>query len=138
MVTANLGTVGARYGADLARTEPIIFYAAAREWADKNPDTIKKFRDAIAEGAAIVNADRDKASVSISKFTKQPIELVKASPPNRYDPGLKAEQLAWWIDILSSQQMFKTKLDPKQLTLKEKTWLPANQEARRTCQGGAP
>ena len=54
------GTVGARYGADLARTEPIIFYAASREWAEKNPDTIKKFRDAIAEGRTIVNADRDK------------------------------------------------------------------------------
>ena len=50
MINAGLGTVAARYGAELARTEPIIFYAAARDWAEKNPDTIKKFRDAIAEG----------------------------------------------------------------------------------------
>src|SRR5882757_6465396 len=52
MTNAGLGSVGARYAVDLARTEPIIFYAAARDWAEKNPDTIKKFRDAIADGAA--------------------------------------------------------------------------------------
>jgi NitT/TauT family transport system substrate-binding protein len=118
MLNANLGTVAARYGAELARTEPIIFYAASRDWAEKNPDTIKKFRDAIAEAAVIVNTDRDKASASISKFTKQPLELVKATPPNQSEPALKAEQLAWWIDVMSSQKMLQTKLDLNKLILK--------------------
>jgi NitT/TauT family transport system substrate-binding protein len=117
MTNAGLGTIGARYGAELARTEPIIFYAAARDWAEKNPDTIKKFRAAIAEGADIVNNDRDKASASIAKFTRQSIELVKASPPNRSEPALKAEQLAWWIDIMSSQKMLQTKVDLNRLML---------------------
>jgi NitT/TauT family transport system substrate-binding protein len=117
MSNAGLGTVGARYGAELARTEPIIFYAAARDWAEKNPETIKKFRAAIAEGAAIVNADRDKASAAISKFNKQPIELVKSSPPNQSEPVLKPEQLAWWIDVMSSQKMLQTKLDLNKLIL---------------------
>src|ERR1700685_2554606 len=105
MTNAGLGSVGAHYGAELARTEPIIFYAAARDWAESNPAIIKQFRAAIAEGAAIVNADRDKASASIAKFTKQSVELVKSSPPNRSEPALKAEQLAWWIEIMSSQKM---------------------------------
>lgn len=117
MTNAGLGTVAARYGAELARTEPIIFYAAARDWAEKNPDTIKKFRAAITEGAEIVNSDRDKASASIAKFTKQAIELVKASPPNRSEPALKAGQLAWWIDIMSSQKMLQTKVDLNKLML---------------------
>jgi NitT/TauT family transport system substrate-binding protein len=117
MTNAGLGTVGARYGAELARTEPIIFYAAARDWAAKNPDTIKKFRAAIAEAADIVNTDRDKASTSISKFTKQPIELVKATVPNRSEPVLKAEQLSWWIDVMSSQKMLQTRVDLNKLML---------------------
>jgi NitT/TauT family transport system substrate-binding protein len=117
MTNAGLGTIGARYGAELARTEPIIFYAAARDWAEKNPDTIQKFRAAIAEGADIVNSDRDRASASIAKFTKQSIELVKSSPPNRSEPALKAEQLAWWIDIMSSQKMLQTKVDLHKLML---------------------
>ena len=117
MTNAGLGTIGARYGAELARTEPIIFYAAARDWAEKNPDTIQKFRAAIAEGADIVNSDRDRASASIAKFTKQSIELVKSSPPNRSEPALKAEQLAWWIDIMSSQKMLQSRLDLNRLIL---------------------
>lgn len=118
MLNAGLGSVGARYAEELARTEPIIFYASARDWAEKNPDAVKKFRDAIAEAAIIVNTDRDKASASISKFTKQPLELVKASPPNKSEPVLKAEQLAWWIEIMSSQKMLQTKLDLNKLILK--------------------
>jgi NitT/TauT family transport system substrate-binding protein len=117
MTNAGLGSVGARYAVDLARTEPIIFYAAARDWAEKNPDTIKKFRAAIAEGAAIVNNDREKTSASISKFTKQPIELVMATPLNKSEPVLKAEQLGWWIEIMSSQKMLQTKLDLNKLIL---------------------
>jgi NitT/TauT family transport system substrate-binding protein len=117
MLNAGIGTVAARYGADLARTEPIIFYAASRDWAEKNSDTIQKFRAAIAEAAIIVNSDRDKASAAISKFTKQPLELVKATPPNQSEPVLKPEQLAWWIDVMSSQNMLQSKLDLKKLIL---------------------
>ena len=118
MTNAGLGTVGARYAAELGRTEPIIFYAASREWATKNAEIVKKFRAAIAEAAPIVNNDREKASVSISKFTKQPIELVKATPPNRSEPDLKPQQLGWWIDIMSSQNMLQSKLDLDKLILK--------------------
>jgi NitT/TauT family transport system substrate-binding protein len=118
MTKADLGYVGARYGAELARSEPIILYAAARDWAEKNPDTMREFRAAIAEGADIVNDDREKAWASVAKFTKQPIELVKASVPNRSEPALKAEQLAWWIDVMSSQKMLQTNLDLNKLILK--------------------
>ena len=118
MTNAGLGTVGARYAAELGRAEPIIFYAASREWAEKNPEIVRKFRAAIAEAAPIVNSDREKASASISKFTKQPLELVRATPPNQSEPVLKPEQLAWWIDIMSSQKMLQSKLDLDKLILK--------------------
>lgn len=115
MTNAGLGSVGARYAVDLGRTDPIIFYAASRQWAEKNAETVKKFRAAIAEAAKIVNNDREKASVAISKFTKQPIELVKATPPNKSEPALKPEQLAWWIEVMSSQNMLQSKLDTRKL-----------------------
>ena len=79
---------------------------------------IKKFRDALAESAVIVNNDREKASNSIAKFTKQPIELVKATPPNRSEPVLKPEQLAWWVEVMSTQKMLQSKLDTSKLVLK--------------------
>jgi NitT/TauT family transport system substrate-binding protein len=84
----------------------------------KERAAIKKFRDALAESAEIVNNDREKASNSIAKFTKQPIELVKATPPNRSEPVLKPEQLAWWIEVMSTQKMLQSKLDTSKLVLK--------------------
>lgn len=65
-----------------------------------------------------MNSDKDKTSAAIAKFTKQTIELVKASPPNKSEPVLKPEQLAWWIDVMSSQKMLETKLDLNKLILK--------------------
>lgn len=117
MTNAGLGSVGARYGAELGRTDPIIFYAASRDWAEKNVARVKKFREAIAEAAAIVNSDRERASASIAKFTKQPLELVKATPPNQSEPNLKPESLTWWIDVMSSQKMLQSKLDTAKLVL---------------------
>ncbi|WP_246510205.1 ABC transporter substrate-binding protein [Bradyrhizobium glycinis] len=117
MLNAGLGSVGARYALDLARTDPIIFYAASREWAEKNAATVKKFREAIAEAAVIVNSDREKASASIAKFTKQPLDLVMATPPNQSEPNLRAENLSWWIDVMSSQKMLQSKLDATKLVL---------------------
>ena len=117
MTNAGLGSVGARYGAELGRTDPIIFYAASRDWAEKNAATVKKFREAIAEAAAIVNSDREKASAAIAKFTKQPLELVKATPPNQSEPTLKPENLTWWIEVMSSQKMLQSKLDTAKLVL---------------------
>lgn len=117
MSNAGLGSVGARYGAELGRTDPIIFYAASRDWAEKNVATVKKFREAVAEAAAIVNGDREKASASIAKFTKQPLELVKATPPNQSEPNLKPQNLSWWIEVMSSQKMLQSKLDTAKLVL---------------------
>ena len=117
MTNAGLGSVAARYGAELGRSEPIIFYAASRDWAEKNPETVKKFRAAIDEGAKIVGRDPEKTSAAISKFTKQPLELVKSVPPNKSEPSLKAEQLGWWVDVMASQKLLQSKLDLKKLIL---------------------
>ena len=65
MSNAGTGTAAFRYLQELNRSEPVIFYAASRDWAEKNPEAIKKFRAGIAEGAKIVNSDRDKVSASI-------------------------------------------------------------------------
>ena len=117
MLNAGLGAVGPRYAVELGRTDPIIFYAASREWAEKNAATIKKFRDALAESAPIVNNNGEAVSTSIARFTKQPLELVKATPPNQSEPNLKPESLAWWIDVMSSQKMLQSKLDIRKLVL---------------------
>ncbi|ETR76544.1 ABC transporter substrate-binding protein [Afipia sp. P52-10] len=118
MTNAGTGYVAARYVADLNRTEPIIFYAASRDWAEKNPEIVKKFREAVAEGAKIVNADRDKASASIAKFTKQPLDIVKLNPPSYQEPAMKASDLAWWVEVMKQQKLLQGNIDLAKVVLK--------------------
>lgn len=118
MTKAGTGSVAFRYVQELNRSEPIIFYAASRDWAEKNPEVIRKFREGIAEGAKIVNANREKASESISKFTKQPLDIVKLFPPAYSQPELKASDLAWWVDVMKQQKLMQNNVDVAKLILK--------------------
>ena len=118
MVNAGTGTVAFRYVSELNRTEPIIFYAASRDWAEKNPEVVRKFREGIAEGAKIVNTDRDKAYASIAKFTKQPLDILKLYPPSWSEPAIKAQDFAWWVDVMKQQKLMQSNLDLAKLILK--------------------
>jgi len=118
MTNAGVGYVAARYAAELNRTEPIISYAASRAFVEKNAQAIAAFRAAIEEGAKIVNSDRDKASESIAKFTKLPLDIVKLNRPNLSAPELRPDQLAWWIEVMKQQNLLQTQIDPQKIVLK--------------------
>jgi NitT/TauT family transport system substrate-binding protein len=114
---AGNGQVAALYAADLARHDPIIFYAASRKFAEDHPDVIKAFRAAIDEAAPIVNSDREAATQSIAKFTKMPIDLVRQTRPDVAKPDLKGPDLAWWIETMKQQDMLQGSLDLNKLVL---------------------
>ncbi|QCK88757.1 ABC transporter substrate-binding protein [Phreatobacter aquaticus] len=107
MLEARVGTIGARYVAELARTDPIIFYAAARSWAAQNPQAVAGFRAAIREAAEIVNTDDDKASESIAKFTRQQMALVRSVPRSRANPSLTGDNLRWWVEVMTQQKLLQ-------------------------------
>jgi NitT/TauT family transport system substrate-binding protein len=114
---AGNGEVAALYAADLARHDPIIFYAASRKFAEGHPDIIKAFRAAIDEAAPIVNSDREAATQSIAKFTKMPIDLVRQTRPDVAKPELKGSDLAWWVETMKQQDMLQGSLDLNKLVL---------------------
>ena len=117
MQTAGTGTVAVRYASELGRTDPIISYVTTRSFAEQNPDVIKAFRASIEEAAAIVNSDREKASVSIAKFTHLPLEIVRLNRPGLSEPKLKASDFAWWIDVMKQQGMLQSEIDASKLIL---------------------
>ena len=114
---AGTGAVAVRYLLDLNRTDPILSYVSTRAFAEQHPDVIKAFRESIEEGAKIVNSDRDKASESISKFTKMPIELVRLSRPDVSQPELKGSDFAWWVETMKQQNMLQAPIDLDKLVL---------------------
>jgi NitT/TauT family transport system substrate-binding protein len=115
MQAAGTGTVAVRYASELGRTDPIISYVTTRSFAEQNPDVVKAFRASIEEAAAIVNADREKASVAIAKFTHLPIEIVRLNRPGLSEPKLKASGFDWWLDVMKQQDMLQTQIDASKL-----------------------
>jgi len=114
---AGNGTVAAHYAAELNRKEPIILYAASRAWAQKNPDAVKAFREAISEAAAIVNSDHAREAEAQARFTKMNVELIKKFPPSVSKPELRGEDFAWWIDVMKQQGMLQGEIDKAKLVL---------------------
>jgi NitT/TauT family transport system substrate-binding protein len=117
MKNAGTGAVAARYLLDLNRTDPILSYVSTRAFAEQHPEVIKAFRESIEEGAKIVNSDRDKASESISKFTKMPIDLVRLNRPDVSQPELKGSDFAWWVETMKQQNMLQAPIDLDKLVL---------------------
>ena len=115
--TAGNGDVAARYVADLGRADPIISYVSTRSFAEQHPDVVKAFRASIEEAAPIVNSDRDKASQSIAKFTKMPIDLVRLNRPDVSQPELKGSDFAWWVETMKQQNMLQAPIDLDKLVL---------------------
>ena len=117
MKNAGTGTVAVRYLLDLNRTDPILSYVSTRAFAEQHPEVIKAFRESIEEGAKIVNSDRDKASQSIAKFTKMPIDLVRLNRPDVSQPELKGSDFAWWVETMKQQNMLQAPIDLDKLVL---------------------
>jgi NitT/TauT family transport system substrate-binding protein len=109
--------VAARYAAELARADPIISYVATRAFAEQHPDIIKASRASIEEAAPIVNSNPDKASDSVAKFTKMPIELIRLNRPSISRPELKGSDFAWWVETMKQQDMLQSTIDLDKLVL---------------------
>lgn len=117
IVATGVGTVGARYVAELNRSDAIIFYAASSAWVAQNPQAVAAFRAAIREAAEIANTNNDQATESIAKFTGQQLDLVRSTPRSRSTPDLSAGDLAWWVEVMKQQGLLQGTPDLTSLVL---------------------
>lgn len=115
IVSADTGHLGPRFVAELGGDAPIIFYAATRQWAEANPELVTKFQQGIAEAAELAANDREVVIASVANFTEQDPELVRATPPSKYAAELSPDGLAWWLDLMQSQDLLQGSVDPETL-----------------------
>lgn len=115
ITAAGTGAVVAHFLAELPEGRPQIVYASTKDWAGRNPKALAAFRASIAEAAALVNADPDKARGAVSRFTKIPMDVLKGMKLSRSDPALTPDQLAWWAGVMEGQAMLQAKPNPAAL-----------------------
>jgi NitT/TauT family transport system substrate-binding protein len=114
IVEAKFGTVW-RLIPDMPEGQTVLLYAAPRDWAVKHPKEVAAFRAAIAEGAAFVTSDPDKAREDLGKYLKFSPAVLKTIKIGVQDPNLTEAQLAWWVDVMEQQGMLSTKIDVKKI-----------------------
>lgn len=118
ITSSGIGHPGPKFVSELGGEAPIIFYAAARDWAEGNPDAVAKFRQGIAKAVDLIAADREVAIASVAKFTEQDPEMVRATAPSKYKAELTAEGLAWWLDLMKKQDLLQGDPAPDSLIAK--------------------
>lgn len=111
------GYVASYYSTFLPEGNQTIVHAAKREWAQKNPQAARAFRESLVEAAAFMQQPKNDAKVReiIGKYIKLPPEVlakVQISPPA---PVVTDRQLAYWVGLMKEQEMLKGEPDVARL-----------------------
>lgn len=111
------GYVASYYSTFLPEGNQTIVHAARREWAEKNPQAVRAFRESLVEAAAFMAQPKNDARVraAIGKYIKLPPDVlakVQVSPPG---PVVTDRQLAYWVGLMKDQDMLKGSPDVARL-----------------------
>lgn len=115
---AGIGSVGPKYISELGGDAPVIFFAADRGWAEANPELVAKFRKGITQGVDLMHKDWELAITAIVNFTSEEEDLVRNDPPSDYNAVITKEDIGWWVDMLTEQDILRTKIDLENIVLK--------------------
>lgn len=98
--------------------KPAILYTATPDYIKKNPQVVKAFQEAIMEGAAFVNANKEKTRAHIAKYIKLPPEVMATVSISRAKGDVSTAELDWWLEVMASQDMLQGKLQSAKLIAK--------------------
>jgi len=109
-VNSKAGYVFAEYFADVVPDALMIGYIATRDWATKNPNVIREFREGLAEASKwtvdnFADAQEIEQKVLNNKSPSPPVISVAAKP----------EDLQVYIDVGKELGLYNTQLDPKKI-----------------------
>jgi NitT/TauT family transport system substrate-binding protein len=118
IVDSGVGVPVGKMAADLPEDTIIVVYVSTREWAEKNRETVEKFRAALAEGSAFATANPDKTRDYLGKYMKLPPAVTKTLRISKLSTDVARDQIAWWIDTMKKQNLLRAELDPAKIIFK--------------------
>lgn len=118
IVSSGIGYVVAYFFGELPDGATQMINASTRAWAQHNPGTVANYKMAIDEASAFIAKNGDRTKTIIAKYLNLPEAVVRDSELPRFVASIDPAQMQWWIDVLSRQDMLRTKLDPAQLIAK--------------------
>ncbi len=95
-----------------------VLYASTRRWAEANPEAVKAFREAIAEGVAFTEKNPDAARADMAKYIKLPPEALAATVMPRLMANVTEEQIGYWVNTMHGMGLIKTRPDAAKLIVR--------------------
>jgi NitT/TauT family transport system substrate-binding protein len=117
IIAGGVGTLVSNITPDLAEPLPTTLWATTRAWATQNADAVRGFREGIAEAVAWAGANEGRTREYIAKYTRLPMEIVRAVPLTRLRTDVTDREMAAWVRIMGEQDMLTSRLDVARLRL---------------------
>jgi NitT/TauT family transport system substrate-binding protein len=118
IVSSGVGYAVAYFFGELPDGASQMINASTRAWAQNNPGVVTNYKAAIDEASAFITKNGERTKAIIVKYLNLPEAVVRDSELPRFVATLDPAQMQWWIDVLSRQDMLRSKLNPAQLIAK--------------------
>lgn len=108
-------SIGTPYFA-LADSISPIYWAAKPDWAEKNREVVKNYKEALTEAIAYIK-DNDKESRAVlQKYSGLPAKIVASFEFPTYDAAVRPEDVDKWLTAMRESTGFKGEVDVSKLT----------------------
>ena len=118
IVSSGIGYVVAYFFGELPDGANQMVNASTRVWTQNNPGVVANYKAVIEEASAFITKNGDRTKAIIAKYLNLPEAVVRDAELPRFVATIDPAEMQWWIDVLSRQDMLRTKLDPVQLIVK--------------------
>lgn len=112
IVATNIGSVAAEYFAEVNPDVLVSGWLASGDWAKKNPEAVKGFRQSIDEGLEFVRKNPEEAKAIEKKY----IGYNSPSFPT-FNNKARPEDLTFFLNLGKELKLYRTQLDPKKIVL---------------------
>ncbi len=118
ILAAGVGKVAVPIYREIPNDKPIVLYVSTRAWAEAHAAAVAAFRAAMAEAQAFTAANPDKAKQDLAKFAPMPPAVLAHVSIGAQSPVITQDGLAWWVGVMSAQQMLASHIDVEKLVFK--------------------
>jgi NitT/TauT family transport system substrate-binding protein len=118
VVTAGSGYVISYFFGELPDNTVSMVSASTGDWATKNPHQVDAYRAAIAEAAAWIAANDEKAKEIVGRWLKLSPEIMKNTTIEKPVAKISDDDLKWWVDTMIEQKLLRSNVEPRKIVAK--------------------
>lgn len=113
------GSIGYSLSKDFPKSMPAVVYATTRDWAEKNPQAARAFREAIAEAVDYIHKNGETMRQDANKYLNLPPPVIANLDVPDLDVNVNPAGIAEWSKIMVIQGGIKKDIaDPARLIFK--------------------